>query len=107
MPWANLRRRVASDAGHIRAAVLDLIYPQDCLACGTCIERCQVHAITQDTDGTAMISRERCIGCGLCVTTCPGKALELETVSKEDWFDLPASFEEWEERRLSRMGRTM
>jgi Na+-translocating ferredoxin:NAD+ oxidoreductase subunit B len=80
---------------------------EDCLACGTCIERCQVHAIAQDTTGTAVISRERCIGCGLCVTTCQGQALELEPVSREEWFDVPASFEEWEERRLSQMRRTI
>ena len=72
----------------------------DCNACGTCVERCQVHAITQEADGTAVIHRQRCIGCGLCVTTCATEAIELEPVSREEWFDVPASFEEWEERRL-------
>lgn len=72
----------------------------DCNACGTCVERCQVHAITQEADGTAVIHQQRCIGCGLCVTTCATEAIELEPVSQEEWFDVPASFEEWEERRL-------
>ena len=71
-----------------------------CLACGTCVERCQMHAIAQDANGIAMVDRDRCIGCGLCVTTCSGDALELVPVSREKWFDVPASFEEWEERRL-------
>jgi electron transport complex protein RnfB len=78
----------------------------ECQACGTCVERCQVNAIVQDSEGMAAISRERCIGCGLCVTTCQGDAIELEPVSKEEWFEVPASFEEWEERRLAGMGRT-
>ena len=73
---------------------------ENCLACGDCIERCQVRAITQDEKGIAIIKRERCIGCGLCVIKCPGEAIELEPVSKEEWFDVPSSFEEWEERRL-------
>ena len=77
----------------------------DCAACGICVERCQVHAITRDADDTVVINRERCIGCGLCITTCQGEAIALEPVSKEEWFDVPASFEEWEERRLAQMGR--
>ncbi len=79
---------------------------ENCLACGDCIERCQVHAISQDDKGIAIIKRERCIGCGLCVVKCPGDAIELEPVSKEEWFDVPSSFEEWEERRLQNMGLT-
>ena len=79
---------------------------ENCLACGDCIERCQVHAITQDEKGIAIIKREKCIGCGLCVVKCPGDAIELEPVSKEEWFDVPSSFEEWEERRLQNMGLT-
>ncbi len=79
---------------------------EDCIACGDCVERCQVHAITQDANGIAAICRERCIGCGLCVIRCPGDAIELEPVSQEEWFDVPASFEEWEERRLKALGMT-
>ncbi len=77
---------------------------EECVACGDCVERCQVHAITQDANGIAVICRERCIGCGLCVIRCPVDAIELEPVSKDEWFDVPASFEEWEERRLKTLG---
>lgn len=79
---------------------------ENCIACGDCVERCQVHAITQDTKGIAILNRERCIGCGLCVIRCPGDAIELVPVSREEWFDVPASFEEWEERRLKTLGMT-
>ena len=74
---------------------------ENCMACGgICVEYCQVHAISLDEKGIAVIKRERCIGCGLCVIKCPGNAIELEPVSKEEWFDVPKSFEDWEERRL-------
>jgi len=74
---------------------------ENCMACGgECVKYCQVKAITLDEKGIAIIKRERCIGCGLCVIKCPGDAIELEPVSKEEWFDVPTSFEDWEERRL-------
>ncbi len=73
----------------------------DCTACGTCLTRCQVKAIVDSPDGIPEIRRERCIGCGLCVTTCPNDAIELMPVSRDEWFDVPSSFEEWEERRLA------
>jgi len=79
---------------------------EDCIACGDCVERCQVHAITQDVKGITILNRERCIGCGLCVIRCPSNAIELVPVSPEEWFDVPASFEEWEERRLKTLGMT-
>jgi electron transport complex protein RnfB len=77
---------------------------ENCLACGDCVERCQVHAITQDANGIAILNRERCIGCGLCVIRCPSDAIELAPVSREEWFDVPTSFEDWEERRLKTLG---
>jgi Pyruvate/2-oxoacid:ferredoxin oxidoreductase delta subunit len=76
----------------------------NCIACSVCVERCQMHAITQDTDGIVKVNRNRCIGCGLCVIRCSSEALELVPVSKEEWFDVPSSFEEWEERRLLTLG---
>lgn len=77
-----------------------VITSENCIACGKCVERCQVRAITTGTDGIAVVDRSKCIGCGMCVIRCDGGALELEPVSKEEWFEVPSSFEDWEERRL-------
>lgn len=46
-----------------------------CTACETCVERCQMDAITVDT--IARINLDRCIGCGLCVPTCAVEAIRL------------------------------
>ncbi|MFX1561951.1 MAG: ATP-binding protein [Promethearchaeota archaeon] len=46
-----------------------------CIGCGTCLDRCQIDAIT--VEEKAIINLDRCIGCGLCVTTCPEEALTL------------------------------
>lgn len=72
-----------------------------CIQCGNCIDRCQVDAITEDADGMPELDLERCIGCGVCVIGCHGEAIELVPASKEEWFDVPSSFEEWEELRLA------
>jgi len=53
----------------------------ECTGCETCMDRCQMDAITMVED-IAQIERGRCIGCGLCITTCPVEALSL--VKKED-----------------------
>ncbi|MHB1356898.1 MAG: 4Fe-4S dicluster domain-containing protein [Anaerolineae bacterium] len=47
-----------------------------CTGCRTCLERCQMAALVEDSD-RVRLKVERCIGCGLCVTTCPGEALKL------------------------------
>jgi Fe-S-cluster-containing hydrogenase component 2 len=51
--------------------------PDLCSECETCVERCQMDAITME-NGPAEVIMDRCIGCGLCVTTCPGEAIILK-----------------------------
>ncbi len=46
-----------------------------CIACGTCEERCPVHAIT--VDAFAVVDSEKCLGCGACVPTCSTEAIKL------------------------------
>ena len=55
-----------------------------CNDCYTCIDRCNVHAITAEGDEATVISRERCIGCGLCASTCPTGAITMVTKSLEE-----------------------
>ena len=63
-------------------------------------------AITEGSDGMPMLNRSKCIGCGQYVITCPNDAAELEPVSKDEWWDVPATFEQWEEQRMSTLGMT-
>ena len=76
-----------ADEGPQRSNYRAVLRSEVCLACGDCVERCQVHAIKQDDEGIAEIDRDRCIGCGLCVVKCSGDAIELLPVSAEEWFD--------------------
>jgi Na+-translocating ferredoxin:NAD+ oxidoreductase subunit B len=73
-----------------------------CASCGECVRRCQffAHAVDGANGGKPVYDREKCVGCGSCGQGCPSGALHLEPVSEEEWFHVPSSFVEWEERRL-------
>jgi len=97
-------------------AVID---PEPCTACGACILRCPVDAITEGPKrmpevvpivsagampellpGKSVVDRDKCIGCGVCVIGCVPNAIVMEPVSEEEWFHVPSSMAEWEEMRL-------
>ena len=83
-------------------AVID---SEECLGCGTCIERCQVHAISEQ-DEVAVVDRERCIGCGLCVTGCPNDVVKLQPKPDAEIVHPPVDYATWEHERLLRRGLT-
>ena len=93
-----------AEEGPQRSNYRAVLTTEKCLACGDCVERCQVYAIGENEEGIAEIDRDKCIGCGLCVVKCSGDALELVPVSEEEWFDPPYNFAGWEERRLQSTG---
>lgn len=53
-----------------------------------------------------VLDLSRCIGCGVCVIGCFTEDIQLLPVSPDDWFEVPSSFEEWEERRLQNLGES-
>lgn len=66
--------------------------PDLCSLCGTCVERCQMDALTLPDDGDdVVVDLSRCIGCALCVTTCPDEALTLIRKPPEQQPRVPAS----------------
>lgn len=65
-----------------------VVNPEECTACETCIDRCQVDAISMGDEDIAEINLDRCIGCGLCITTCDSSALQLQLKS-EDQLHVP------------------
>jgi electron transport complex protein RnfB len=76
-----------------------VIEPEFCANCGTCIERCQVGAISEG-DGFSVVDRSRCIGCGLCVSGCPNDVARLERKPEVEIVHPPKDFAEWERQRL-------
>jgi ferredoxin len=81
------------------------IDPTQCLNCGTCTTRCQVHAITQQND-IAIVNKQKCIGCGLCVTGCPNNAAQLKRKPQKEIINPPENFAKWEHECLHNRGLT-
>ncbi len=79
------------------------INPGECTGCGTCVERCQVHAIREE-NCVAIVDRGKCIGCGLCATGCPSGAAILERKPDELCKPPPEDFAAWEHERLRNRG---
>ena len=47
-----------------------------CLACGKCIDACQIKGVLAFRDGKVILERsDRCMGCLLCVRASPVKAI--------------------------------
>jgi electron transport complex protein RnfB len=97
-----------------------VINEETCTACGACILRCPVDAITEGPKrmpevvpivsagampellpGKSVVERDKCIGCGVCVIGCVPDAIVMEPVSEEEWFHVPNSMAAWEEMRLA------
>jgi Pyruvate/2-oxoacid:ferredoxin oxidoreductase delta subunit len=52
--------------------------PEQCMACGLCIQKCPFEAWKADCDGEKPTLLEgKCFGCGVCVTACPSQAIAL------------------------------
>ncbi len=86
-----------------RSSYYAVIDPDECQGCGICIERCQVHAISEQGE-VPVVSREHCIGCGLCVTGCPDRVVRLERRPDAEIIRPPADFAAWEHERLIQRG---
>jgi electron transport complex protein RnfB len=86
-----------------RANYAATIDPDTCVNCGTCRNRCQVHAI-REQDGISVVDKKKCIGCGLCVTGCPNNAVRLERKPRREIISPPQDFAAWEHERLHNRG---
>lgn len=86
----NLKRqeRPADMVASAFHAVLD---EELCASCGTCLDRCQMDALTMG-DTSANLNLDRCIGCGLCVTTCTTGALTLARKPASQQPSIPKDF---------------
>ncbi len=80
-----------------------VIDPEKCQGCGSCIERCHMHALSARGD-VAVVDRAKCIGCGLCVSGCPSSVARLERKAGAETIDPPKDFAAWEHERLVNRG---
>lgn len=96
-------KRQEKPAEVVTSAFIAALDAEACQGCWTCLERCQMDALSQDGDRVAL-NQDRCIGCGLCVTTCPSGALTLERKQSVQSSVLPRTLEDtWRMLSLQRV----
>jgi len=94
----SILERPADEVQSTYRAVIDT---EECTACGTCLERCQIGAVIEGDDYME-VDTARCIGCGLCVPACPADALQM--VPRENAVVPPANMVEMNVRILKERG---
>lgn len=61
---------------------------EDCVLCGTCVDRCQMGALSLDDEaGRATVDPGKCLGCGVCTLACPQEALKLHRYERSVPFE--------------------
>ncbi len=74
--WLEGLKRQDRPVDYVQSSYQASVDAGKCSECGTCVERCQMEALTEG-DGAMQVDLARCIGCGLCVTRCEDEALSL------------------------------
>ncbi|TFG22562.1 MAG: 4Fe-4S dicluster domain-containing protein [Promethearchaeota archaeon] len=70
---------------HTISSYISRVNEEDCVGCGTCVEKCPLEAIDLE-DSIATVNEELCIGCGVCAHLCPEEAIHLERIGPRDVF---------------------
>ncbi len=80
-------KKFDSPAKAINSNYYAVVDAENCTACETCVDRCQMDAIT--VEDVAKVNADRCIGCGLCVTHCPTDAISLHQKQTQEQYIPP------------------
>lgn len=73
---------------HTITSYIARIDKDNCIGCGTCVQKCPVEAIALVND-IADLNEDKCIGCGVCAHHCPEEAINLERTGPRDVFIPP------------------
>jgi len=81
-------KKFPSPAEFLQSNFYAEIDPEECVACGECMEICQMDALVSVNSHTEVL-RSHCIGCGVCLNVCATEAISLikkeeETVPPKD-----------------------
>lgn len=63
------------------ATVNPIVTPEECIACGACVQACNYDAI--ELTDTAFIDHEKCVGCAACVAVCPVGAIRTDWSARD------------------------
>jgi electron transport complex protein RnfB len=101
----NIVKRLPKPVEFWSSSYYAAVNSQDCNACGNCIERCQIGALSLDeVRGFASVNLDRCLGCGNCIDSCPTEAIHL--IRKEQEIVPPLDTEDLYETILANKKRS-
>ncbi len=69
-------KQIPNPADYASSNYQAVVNEELCSGCGNCVERCQMDAITLESE-FAVVEQKRCIGCGNCLIGCPEDAITL------------------------------
>ncbi len=81
-------KRQAKPAAMVASPFFAVHNPENCQACGACVDRCQMEDFKLENDADRL-DADRCIGCGLCVSTCPTDSLRLVRKPESEQPEMP------------------
>ncbi len=55
---------------------------KECVACGTCVEKCPLKIISIIKGLYAEIDTKKCVACKKCVKACPASVIEIREVKE-------------------------
>ena len=88
-----------------RSAFVNVVEPDDCNLCESCIEFCQFDALSlEPADAYIQINETRCVGCGVCIPACPDDALTLVRRPEDQIMPVPETHEDWLNERARARG---
>ena len=88
-----------------RSAFVNIVDPEACTCCETCVEYCQFDALSiLPEDLYIQINEVKCVGCGVCVPQCPDEALTLIRRPEEQILEVPPTHDDWLSERAKARG---
>ena len=88
-PFLDIRVRKAMNHGLDIDSIITLPAGkrtrEECISCGTCVDRCFFGALSLDEEQEkAVVDPDKCIGCGVCTMTRPEETLKLHRCERPE-----------------------
>lgn len=82
-PTAAIKKLTLEEKQNTRIGMA--MITEGCIGCGKCSWVCPTSAIKWEAGNKAVVDGSKCIGCGKCATTCKPKAINIYSVTEQNF----------------------